>query len=130
MVKWHLNSRRGPTGKLIKRLRKKRKMDRGSEFIETKLAEKRRVKVNRARGGNVKLNLLAASEVNVADPKTRKITKLKIITVEKNPANPHYVRMNVITKGAIVKTEAGHVRITSRPGQSGVVNGVLIEEKK
>jgi small subunit ribosomal protein S8e len=114
----------------LKRVRKKRKMDRGSEFIETKMADKSRVKLNRARGGNVKLNLLSASEVNVADPKSRKIRKLKIITVEKNAANPHYVRMNVITKGAIVKTEAGHVRITSRPGQDGVVNGVLVEEKK
>jgi len=66
----------------------------------------------------------------VADPKTKKIRKLKIITVEKNPANPHYVRMNVITKGAIVKTEIGSVRVTSKPGQHGVVNGVLIEENK
>jgi small subunit ribosomal protein S8e len=130
MVKWHLRSRRGPTGKLIKRLRKKRKMDRGSEFIETKLEAKSRVKVSRTRGGSIKLNLLSASEVNVADPKTRKIRKLKIITVEKNPANPHFVRMNVITKGAIVRTEIGSVRITSRPGQDGVVNGVVIEEKK
>ncbi len=130
MVKWHLPPRRGPTGKLLKRVRKKRKMDRGSEFIETKMSDRTRVKFNRARGGNVKLNLLSAGEVNVADPKTRKIRKLKIITVEKNPANPHYVRMNVITKGAIVKTEAGPVRITSRPGQDGVVNGVLVEEKK
>ncbi|MCX6818066.1 MAG: 30S ribosomal protein S8e [Candidatus Aenigmarchaeota archaeon] len=130
MVKWHLRSRRGPTGKLIRRLRKKRKMDRGSEFIETRLDVKKRVKVTRTRGGNVKLNLLTVNEINVADPKTKKIRKLKIITVEKNPANPHYVRMNVITKGAIVKTEIGSVRVTSKPGQHGVVNGVLIEEKK
>jgi small subunit ribosomal protein S8e len=130
MVKWHLPSRRGPTGKLVKRLRKKRKMDRGSEFIETRIDAKRRVKVKRTRGGTSKLELLSVNEVNVADPKTQKIRKLKIITVDKNPANPHYVRMNVVTKGAIVKTEAGQVRITSRPGQDGVVNGVLVEEKK
>jgi small subunit ribosomal protein S8e len=130
MVKWHLRSRRGPTGKLIRRLRKKRKMDRGSEFIATRLDVKKRVKVTRTRGGNVKLNLLTVNEINVADPKTKKIRKLKIITVEKNPANPHYVRMNVITKGAIVKTEIGSVRVTSKPGQHGVVNGVLIEENK
>jgi len=130
MVKWHLRSRRGPTGKLIRRLRKKRKMDSGSEFIATRLDVKKRVKVTRTRGGNVKLNLLTVNEINVADPKTKKIRKLKIITVEKNPANPHYVRMNVITKGAIVKTEIGSVRVTSKPGQHGVVNGVLIEENK
>jgi small subunit ribosomal protein S8e len=130
MVKWHLNSRRGPTGKRLKRLRKKRKMDRGNEFLETKISEKRRVKTVKTRGGRIKQNLLSIGEVNVADPKSNKIRKLKIITVEKNPANPHYVRMNVVTKGAIVKTDAGHVRITSRPGQDGVVNGVLQEEKK
>lgn len=105
-------------------------MDRGSEFIATRLDVKKRVKVTRTRGGNVKLNLLTVNEINVADPKTKKIRKLKIITVEKNPANPHYVRMNVITKGAIVKTEIGSVRVTSKPGQHGVVNGVLIEENK
>jgi small subunit ribosomal protein S8e len=130
MVKWHLPSRRGPTGKLVKRLRKKRKMDRGSEFLEPKVDEKRRIKTKRVRGGTTKLELLSVNEVNVSDPKTNKFRKLKIITVEKNPANPHYVRMNVVTKGAIVRTEIGSVRITSRPGQDGVVNGVLVEEKK
>ena len=130
MVKWHLRSRRGPTGKLIRRLRKKRKMDSGNEFIMTKLSEKRRVKINRTRGGNKKLNLLSVGKINVADPITKKVMRLDIITVEKNPANPHYVRMNVITKGAIVKTEKGSVRVTSKPGQHGIVNGVLIEEKK
>jgi small subunit ribosomal protein S8e len=114
---------------MIRRLRKKRKMDRGSEFIETKIG-KRRVKVTRARGGNIKLNLLSVENINVADPKTRRMRNVKIITVEKNPANPHFVRMNVITKGTIVKTELGSVKITSRPGQDGVVNGVLLEEKK
>jgi small subunit ribosomal protein S8e len=129
MVKWHLRSKRGPTGKLIRRLRKKRKMDRGNEFLQTKIGE-RRIKINRTRGGNVKLNLLAIEKINVADPKTKKISMVKIITVEKNPANPHFVRMNVITKGAIVKTEIGSVRVTSKPGRDGVVNGVLLEEKK
>lgn len=130
MVKWHLPSKRGPTGKLLKRIRKKRKMDSGNDFILTKVAEKRRVKPNRVMGGNRKLNLLSVVKVNVADPVTKKMRRLDIMTVEKNPANPHFVRMNVVTKGAIVKTEAGQVRITSRPGQHGVVNGVLIEEKK
>jgi len=104
-------------------------MDRGNDFLQTKIKE-RRVKINRTRGGGIKLNLLSANEINVADPSTKKIRKAKIITVEKNPANPHYVRMNVITKGAIVKTDIGSVRVTSKPGRDGVVNGVLLEEKK
>jgi small subunit ribosomal protein S8e len=68
--------------------------------------------------------------VNVSDPDTKTFKKTKIISVEGNQANPHYVRRNIITKGAVVKTEMGSVRITSRPGQTGFLNGVLLEEKK
>ena len=59
-----------------------------------------------------------------------KIKKLKILNVIENPANPHLVRQNIITKGCIIETEMGKARITSRPGQSGVLNAVLIEPKK
>lgn len=129
MVQWHLRSNRKPTGGLLRLNRKKRRDDIGSEFLETKIGPKR-VKVIRTSGGGRKLNLLAADSVNVADPKTGKITKTKLLTVKENPANTNYVRRNVITKGAVVKTELGLARITSRPGQAGVLNGVLVEEKK
>ncbi|MFH1511592.1 MAG: 30S ribosomal protein S8e, partial [Candidatus Woesearchaeota archaeon] len=33
---------------------------------------------------------------------------------------------NIITKGTIVDTDKGKVRITSRPGQDGTLNGVLV----
>jgi len=128
MVKWHLRSERAPTGKRLRRIRKKRKMDRGSEFLETKIGE-RNIKIKRSRGGNKKLKLLAIDRINIADPKTKKVKTVKILSVEKNPANPHFVRRNVITKGAVVKTEIGLVKVTSRPGQNGVVNGILLEEK-
>lgn len=129
MVKWHLGSRRAPSGKRNKKVRKKRKMDRGDQFLETKIG-KRNVKSKRTRGGNSKLKLLSVERVNVADPKTKKIKRVNIISVEKNPANPHFVRRNVVTKGSFVKTDIGTVKITSRPGQDGIANGVLVEEKK
>ncbi len=129
MTKWHLRSNRKPTGGLLRANRKKRRADRGSEFLETKIGPKR-VKVVRTKGGGAKLNLLTADSVNVADPKTGKIAKTKLLTVKENTANPNYVRRNVITKGAVVKTELGLAKITSRPGQDGVLNGVLVEEKK
>ena len=44
-----------------------------------------------------------------------------------NPANPNYVRRNLLTKGAIIKTELGNARILSRPGQDGTINAVLTE---
>jgi small subunit ribosomal protein S8e len=36
------------------------------------------------------------------------------------------VRRNIITKGAVVDTDIGHVKITSRPGQSGALNGIKV----
>ncbi|MBP2146305.1 ribosomal protein S8E [Methanofollis sp. W23] len=47
--------------------------------------------------------------------------------MEENPADINYVRRNLLTKGAIIKTEIGRARVRSRPGQDGVVNAVLIE---
>jgi len=38
------------------------------------------------------------------------------------------VRMNVITKGAIIETDKGNVKVTNRPGQEGHVQGILIKE--
>jgi small subunit ribosomal protein S8e len=34
----------------------------------------------------------------------------------------------VITKGAILQTPLGQARVTSRPGQHGVVNAVLVQK--
>jgi small subunit ribosomal protein S8e len=129
MAIWHLKSKRKPTGGKINRSRKKKKSERGSEFLETKI-KKRGVKVKRSKGGNIKFKIMSEERVNVADPKTGKIQQAKIISVKENSANPHYVRRNVITKGAVIETDLGLARVTSRPGQNGVINAVLIGEKK
>lgn len=62
--------------------------------------------------------------MNVLDPKTNKYEKSKIKTVLETPANMHFARRNIITKGTILNTEKG--KVTSRPGQTGVVNATLI----
>ncbi len=129
MTKWHLRSKRKPSGGKLKPLRKKRKFERGSGFLETRIDE-RRVKMKRTAGDERKIKLLSADKANVIDTKTGKSVTTKILSVEENQANPHYVRRNIITKGAVIKTEAGLARVTSRPGQDGVINAVLIEEKK
>ena len=128
MAKWHLRSERKPTGGALNKLRKKRRSDRGFKFLETKVGEVS-FKIKRGKAGIKKVRLVSSNTINVSDKKG-KITKTKIMTVVENPANPHYVRRNVMTKGSIVKTEMGLARITSRPSQHGVVNGILIEEKK
>ncbi|MBI4020100.1 MAG: 30S ribosomal protein S8e [Candidatus Aenigmarchaeota archaeon] len=129
MAQWHLRSHRKPTGGLLSRRGKKKRFQRGSVFLETRIGA-RGAKIKRVRGGRHKVKVLAIEKVNVVSRKTKKATQAKIISVVQNAANPHYIRRNIITKGAIVKTDLGPVRITSRPGQDGTVNGVLVEEKK
>jgi small subunit ribosomal protein S8e len=128
-TKWSLRSKRKPTGGRLRRIKKKKKIDRGSKFLETKIDE-RKAKVYKKRGGDLKIKLLSSDFVSVSTPGSGKIKKAKIISVKENPANPHYIRRNVITKGAIIETDVGMARVTSRPGQDGVINAVMVEEKK
>ncbi len=125
---WHSRSRRKPTGGRLKRARKHKKYEIGRLPALTKIGEKL-VKVVRVRGGNVKLRLKKCDVMNVYDKKTGKWEKVKIVDLVENEANPHFVREKIITKGAIVKLENGKLaRVTSRPGQDGVINGVIVEE--
>ena len=125
MVLWQGGSSKKITGGRLKRYRKKRKHELGREQGETIVGE-REVRTIRTRGGNLKLRLLRESYANVLDPKTNSSKKVKILKVVENKANPHFARRNIITKGAIIKTEIGEARVTSRPGQDGVVNAVLL----
>ncbi len=105
--------------------RKKRLYDMGSRPTLTKLG-KAKVRSDRIKGGSSKIRILLASIVNVYDPKEKKFSKAAIKTVLENPANRHYARANIMTKGAIIDTELGKARITSRPGQEGAINATLI----
>ncbi len=129
MALWHLRSKRKPTGGRLQRLRKKMRNNRGSMPVETKIGV-RKITKKRVEGGNVKLRLNSVEKVNVADPKTGKVKRVKVLSVKENKANVHYIRRNVITKGAVIETEAGLAKVTSRPGQQGIANAVLVAEKK
>jgi small subunit ribosomal protein S8e len=83
--------------------------------------------VERVRGGNLKVRLREARYANVYLPKERRSVKAKIMSIISTPANPDLARRNYIVKGAIIQTEVGKAVVTSRPGQDGVVNAVLIE---
>ncbi|MBI4173097.1 MAG: 30S ribosomal protein S8e [Candidatus Aenigmarchaeota archaeon] len=128
MVEWHLRSTRQPTGGSIEQQRKKKKRERSMGFIRTTVGERKLVQ-HRTRGGANKQKLAIAASANVLDRKTGKYAKAKIITVDKNPANVHYARQNIITRGTLIRTEAGQAIVTSRPGQDGVVNAILTGEK-
>ncbi len=127
MTKWHLRSKKKETGGQAKRMRKKKKFERGSAFLETKIG-KNKAKFERVRGGNKKIRLLSAEKANIFDPKTKKSMCAKIVSVKENTANPHYVRRNIITRGAVIDTELGLAKVTSRPGQDGIINAVLIKK--
>jgi small subunit ribosomal protein S8e len=127
MALWHLRSKRTPTGANLKRNSKKKRSMRGSNFLEGTVGP-RSVIMRRGRGGNVKTVLFSEETANVVDPKTRKYSKVKILAVVKNPANPHYARRNVLTRGAVIKTEIGEAVVTSRPAQHGVINAKLIKK--
>lgn len=116
-------ARRKPTGALYREFRKKKKYELGREPTMTKIG-KRKIKSLRVLGGNYKHLILNAEFVNVM--KEGKCSKVKIKNVIESPSNRHFVRRNIITKGAVVDTDLGKVKITSRPGQEGALNGVLI----
>ena len=85
-------------------------------------------KIYRRTGGNTLVRVLAANQVSINDPKTGKTKLGTIENVVENESDPNYVRRNVLVKGAIIETDQGRVRITSRPGKDGVINGVLVGE--
>jgi small subunit ribosomal protein S8e len=105
--------------------RSKKKFELVGYEAQTKLSEARKVRTKRIIGGNSKRALLGSNKINVADKKG-KTTTTEIVNVVENPANPHLVRRNIITKGAIVETKMGKAKVTSRPGQEGTINGVLL----
>lgn len=130
MAIWQAESRRKPSGGRRIPARKKRKYEIGREIQAATLGAPKR-KVVRTRGGHQRVRIITANQVIVTDPKTGKARKAEIVPpgVVQNAANPHYVRRNIITKGAVVKTSLGLARITSRPGQHGTLNAVLVEGK-
>jgi len=107
--------------------RKKRLSELGRAPALTKVEKEHKAVKVRGRGENYKFKVLKAAFANVFDPTTKKYTKAKIKIVVESPANIYYVRRNIIVKGAVIETELGKARVTSRPGQDGVVNAVLIK---
>lgn len=119
-------SKRKPTGGFYRPHRKKRKYELGGEQVLTTIGE-RKAKKERMMGGSYKLKLYSDKYANIYDPEQRKVLRVAIKGVIENPAHVHYVRHGVITKGAIILTEIGKAKVTNRPSQEGIINGILIE---
>ncbi len=125
-MRWQGKSKRKMTGGKNTFSRGKRKYEIGRESTETKIGIEKKKLIN-TRGGNRKLRIMSSSNINVTDKKTGCTKKVELKTVKENEANKHYIRRNIVTMGSIIQTEIGLVRVTSRPGQDGIINGVLIE---
>ena len=125
MARSQARSKRRYTGKKYKRFHKKRKMELERAPIETEIGQEKKKK-QRILGGNMKLKLFSTSYINVTDPNSNKTSKVRIVRFESNQATKDWNRRHILTKGAIVETELGKAKITSRPGQDGVLNGVLV----
>ena len=115
-----------PTGGRYKLARQKRLFESGNQPVLTKIGEEKKVCV-RTKGGSIKHKILVAKTVNLFDPKSKKHSKATIKIVSNCPANRHYVRRNIIVKSSVIETDKGKAVVTSRPGQDGVINAVLMD---
>jgi small subunit ribosomal protein S8e len=96
----------------------------GRDPTETTVGEPRFRTVD-ARGDGQKVRTLSTDVAQVADGGD--VIEADIENVVENPSNINYVRRNIITKGAVIETSEGRARVTSRPGQDGQVNAVLLD---
>tara|TARA_Y100000310_G_C20403699_1_gene678640 strand:+ start:355 stop:750 length:396 start_codon:yes stop_codon:yes gene_type:complete len=114
------------SGGRYKREKKKPKHSLGHTPRIVKMGDTKQ-KTLKVQGGNEKTVLLKSNEINLTDKKTHKAVKAKITNVTETPSNRFLARQNVLTKGAIIETDKGKVRITNRPSQEGNVQGILVE---
>jgi small subunit ribosomal protein S8e len=126
LILWQGRSVRRESGKRYRISRRKKRFEIGRAPADTTLGESRN-RLIRTRGGNLKVRALRTQYANISTPATGVTKKAKIETVVENRADPNYMRRNILTRGAIIKTELGKARVVSRPAQDGVVNAILIE---
>lgn len=105
-------------------MRGRRAYEKNSYPIETVVGEPLN-KTRLVRGGSIKVGVRRTLFVNVADPSSKKVTRVKIESVSANPAGRDFERRRIITKGALLQTEMGSVKVTSKPGRDGEINGLL-----
>ncbi len=111
------------TGGKRQKIKDKKLAHMGGVFSSTKVAESETKKTVRKRGGSMRKRLKKAASVNVVTKDGMKKAKIKRLL---ESHNQEFVRMNIITKGAVLETDIGKVRVTNRVGQDGVVNGILV----
>ena len=109
------------------RYRGKRRTEVASEEQLAYVGEADARKNYRKRAGSQTVRILSVNQVNV-NMKGGKTVRATVKNVVGNDADPNYIRRNIVTKGAVLDTDQGLVKVTSRPGMHGVVSGILVEE--
>jgi small subunit ribosomal protein S8e len=118
---------RTPTGGRTSLNRGKRRFETGSHPSATRVDTETKIFTKQTKSWRlIKSKVHCADHVNLYDPKSKTYTQAKVKAVVECPANRHYVRRNIMVKGAMIETEKGKARVTSRPGQDGTVNAVLV----
>jgi small subunit ribosomal protein S8e len=123
-------SKRKYTGGLnhtIRRKKKKLSELRNNPSNPTITTGEERRKTLRVKGGAKKTIPLKLKFANIK-LKDGKIVKGEVITEKANKANKDFIRRNILTKGAEVEVKVKDktflAKITSRPGQTGIVNAI------
>jgi small subunit ribosomal protein S8e len=107
-----------PSGGRARVSRGKRRFEIGNHPIETRIEAHTKIVTEETKSHSIKAKVHTADHVNLFDPKSKKFVQAKVKAVVECPANRHYVRRNI--------TDKGKARVTSRPGQDGTVNAVLL----
>jgi small subunit ribosomal protein S8e len=129
VTQWHGDGRkRKQTGGRKRPYRGKRAFEMGREAVETELGDTTQKTVG-GKGGRTKRKLMKDEYANVANPASRRTERVKISRVLRNPVNVDYDRRNIITKSTILETPLGEAVVTSRTGQDGLINAVLVGKK-
>ncbi|MCE7737493.1 MAG: 30S ribosomal protein S8e [Candidatus Heimdallarchaeota archaeon] len=128
MTQYQGRSGRTISGGRLRQSSEKKKKELGRAPSETSIDDERK-RIIRTHGGNRKIRLLRSNRVNVIDVSSGKASNAEIQDVDTNPASREYSRRRIITKGAILKTDLGLVKVTNRPGNEGQINGVLVKEE-
>ncbi len=132
MTQWHMKSNRLASGGInyAKNRCDKKLAWKGSDFSGTTIGGEAEILVQAARGNVLKAKARKVKEAIITDQKTGKALKGTIITVTGNEANRHFARRNIMTKGALITVKLGDrqvkARVTSRPGQVGAVQAILL----
>lgn len=118
----NLTKRKVTGGKRIA-YRDKRRRERKSQPRVAKIG-KYQVLTRRSRGGNIIQYVSSVEKISISTKDGNK--SVKLLSLVSNLSNRDYERRGIITKGAIVMTEAGKAKVTSKPSKNGTLSGIIV----